>query len=510
MMRRRAVAIALGGAAGLLLPACSNVQQALESAKPMAGKYGLSGLVEQAQKGTQVSGLVLQSAADITPDQEYYIGRGVGAEILSNPKFAESRRREIEEYVSSVGQAIALGAPSVAIPYQGYRFVLLESATVNAVSVPGGYVFITTGAVLAARDEEELAGVLAHEIAHVSLKHGLAAIKQSNLAEAGKILASEAAKQSSVQLAKIYGDSISEVFATAVTNGYGRAQELAADQAAVATSPRPGTRAVACSSTCDGTTSTAAASGAITRRRRSASPRSRSWCRDGPSHRASPCGRRDSRRTCPGRRESKRRSLRLPDCYCSGAEAAQIVASSPPCVFAPIRAAQRRSIRRRAELHDRVQDRHVGRLRRRPFDAIGELLRQHVDVFLLPLLHEPAHASDLPLVARAAEAEQTRDHVVRSEDRAGAETGVEGVGGGAGVDVAARVRVPQHQVGEIGAGELSRRRGFGDGDRDGERRGVERDGRLDHGVVLLAWGGAGSSARTAWLRVASAWYATSA
>src|SRR6185369_677645 len=123
------------------------------------------------------------------------------------------------EYVSNVGQAIALGAPSVAMPYQGYRFVVLESPTVNAVSVPGGYVFVTTGAVLAARDEEELAGVLAHEIAHVSLKHGLTAIKQSNLMEAGKILASEAAKQSGIQMVRVFGASVSDVFATAVTNG---------------------------------------------------------------------------------------------------------------------------------------------------------------------------------------------------------------------------------------------------------------------------------------------------
>src|SRR5262249_29840505 len=190
-----------------------------------AQQAGVGGYFEQAQKGAKVGGLVATSASTFDPDQEYYIGRAASAEVLANPKFTQTSNQGLQQYVSNVGQAVALGAPSVKAPYQGYRFIVLDSPTVNAFSVPGGYVFITTGAIQAARNEEELAGVLAHEIAHVSLGHGIKAIKQGNLTEALSIIGSDAVSRSNVQLAHVFGNSVQDIVVTAVTKAYSRGQE---------------------------------------------------------------------------------------------------------------------------------------------------------------------------------------------------------------------------------------------------------------------------------------------
>lgn len=224
----------VAGALAALGVSCANVNQAVESMKPIASRVPVVGAyADTAAKGAQAGGLVARSVSKFDPDQEYYIGRAVSAEVLANPKFTQTSNQRLQQYVSDVGQAVALGAPAVATPYQGYRFVVLESPTVNAFSAPGGYVFITTGAIIAAKNEEELAGVLAHEIAHASLGHGIKAIKQRDLTEALTIIGSEAAGRSSAQLGRVFSSSVQDIVVTAVTNGYSRGQELEADSTAV-------------------------------------------------------------------------------------------------------------------------------------------------------------------------------------------------------------------------------------------------------------------------------------
>ena len=214
--------------------ACQNIDQAMNAVKPLAQQVPVVGAyADTAAKGAHAGSLLVQSASTFTPEQEYYVGRAVSAQVLANPKFTQTSNQGLQDYVSNVGQAVALGSPSVKMPYQGYRFVVLESPTVNAFSAPGGYVFITTGAIAKAQNEEELAGVLAHEIAHVSLDHGIKSIKQSNLTEALSIIGSEATSRSNVQLAHVFGDSVQDIVVTSITNGYSRGQEMEADSTAV-------------------------------------------------------------------------------------------------------------------------------------------------------------------------------------------------------------------------------------------------------------------------------------
>ena len=141
-MSPRTILVALAVAA--LGTGCQNMDQAMNAMKPLAQQLpGVGSYADTAAKGVHAGGLLAQSASTFTPEQEYYVGRAVSAEVLANPKFRQTSNQALQDYVSNVGQAVALGSPSVKTPYQGYRFVVLESPTVNAFSTPGGYVFIT-------------------------------------------------------------------------------------------------------------------------------------------------------------------------------------------------------------------------------------------------------------------------------------------------------------------------------------------------------------------------------
>jgi predicted Zn-dependent protease len=65
------------------------------------------------------------------------------------------------------------------MPFAGYRFVLVESADANAFAVPGGIVCVCTGLLDFLKNEDELAAVLGHEIAHVEMRHGLKSLDQN-------------------------------------------------------------------------------------------------------------------------------------------------------------------------------------------------------------------------------------------------------------------------------------------------------------------------------------------
>lgn len=99
----------------------------------------------------------------------------VGASpLLSNP--------EVERYVNRVGRWLSLNSERPGLDWQ---FGVLDTGTVNAFSTPGGYVLISRGLLERMRNEAELAGVLAHEIAHVVKKHHLNAMRKGKGMEAG-------------------------------------------------------------------------------------------------------------------------------------------------------------------------------------------------------------------------------------------------------------------------------------------------------------------------------------
>lgn len=99
---------------------------------------------------------------------------GFQSAVLLAKKFGYYKSPKVNEYVNIVGKNIASQISKR--PGIDYTFYILDTPEINAFAVPGGFVFITKGALKILSNEAELAGILAHEIAHVELGHGLEAI----------------------------------------------------------------------------------------------------------------------------------------------------------------------------------------------------------------------------------------------------------------------------------------------------------------------------------------------
>ncbi len=99
------------------------------------------------------------------PIQEVDVGRGVMRSIRRQGLLLEDPF--LQDYLTSIGQSIAIHADHDT----GFNFFLVRDGTVNAFAAPGGYIGVHTGLLLATQTEAELAGVLAHEAAHVAQLH---------------------------------------------------------------------------------------------------------------------------------------------------------------------------------------------------------------------------------------------------------------------------------------------------------------------------------------------------
>lgn len=110
--------------------------------------------------------LSMQQVTENDIQAEVEFGQNVAARILGRIALHDDQR--LTEYVNLVGQSLASHANR---PELGFRFAVLDADYANAYSTPGGYVFITHGAIKKMRDEAELAAVLAHEIAHITERH---------------------------------------------------------------------------------------------------------------------------------------------------------------------------------------------------------------------------------------------------------------------------------------------------------------------------------------------------
>ncbi len=182
-----------------------------------------------------------KSFQDITPEQEYYIGRAVAANVLAT--YPPAQDDGINLYLNLLGQTLAQASDRPET-FGGYHFLMLDSPEINAFAAPGGLILVTRGMIRLCNSEDALAAVLAHEIAHVQGQHGLRAIKTSRLASAFTILASEAAKSYSPaqlsQLTEAFEGSIGDITQSLMNNGYSRELEREADKNAVTILKRVG------------------------------------------------------------------------------------------------------------------------------------------------------------------------------------------------------------------------------------------------------------------------------
>ncbi|MCL2762408.1 MAG: M48 family metalloprotease [Treponema sp.] len=171
----------------------------------------------------------------ITPEQEYYIGRAVAANILSTYKIWEGNPA-MTAYLNKICMAIAINSPRPDL-YNGYYVMILDSNEINAFATPGGHIFVTRGLVASANSEDALAGVIAHEIAHIQLQHSIKAIKTNRITQAilvtGVSAAGAAAGYDLSEMTDIFNESVGEIVTTMVNNGYSQSQEFDADNVAL-------------------------------------------------------------------------------------------------------------------------------------------------------------------------------------------------------------------------------------------------------------------------------------
>lgn len=208
--------------------------------------FGLGDIVDIVESDELESAVTVYQAFDeanreITATEEYYIGRAVAANILASS--TPMLNWDAVQYVNKIGSVIA-GFSPVPFTYGGWHFMILDDNTINALSCPGGIVLINKGLCDLAQNEDELAAILAHEVAHITLQHGIQSVEKAKLTSAWTTLGREGAEQlgsDDVQeLSENYGAVVDDITMNLVTKGYSRESEQQADSLAVHIMARAG------------------------------------------------------------------------------------------------------------------------------------------------------------------------------------------------------------------------------------------------------------------------------
>jgi len=117
-------------------------------------------------------------------EQDIQLGKEAAAQI--EKQYSVVRNTELVEYVRRIGNKLASVPEAGGYPY---TFQVVADKSINAFALPGGPAFIHTGLLMAADNEAQVAGVLAHEIAHVALRHGTNQASKANLIQLPAMLA---------------------------------------------------------------------------------------------------------------------------------------------------------------------------------------------------------------------------------------------------------------------------------------------------------------------------------
>ena len=178
-----------------------------------------------------------QFTAFLSPEEE----RLVGAQ--EHPKLVKAfgglyDDPALQRYVTSLGGLLQQTSEQ---PEPPFTFVVLDSPEVNAFALPGGYVHVTRGLMALANDEAELAGVIAHEIGHVTARHSAERYSHGLVAGLGAAILGAVIDNRSVS-------DFANLAAGAYVQGYSRSQELEADTLGVRYLSRAGFDATAMSS----------------------------------------------------------------------------------------------------------------------------------------------------------------------------------------------------------------------------------------------------------------------
>lgn len=157
----------------------------------------------------------------MSEQQEIQMGAQAHQAVLK--EYAALENPALQAYVDEVGQRLAQQSHR---PHLQWHFTVVDSPDVNAFALPGGYVYLTRGIMAYLNSEAELAGVVGHEIGHVTARHGVRQQSASTAAGLGAVLGSVLVPGLGDQA----GASLLQTLAQAWTAGYGREHELESDR----------------------------------------------------------------------------------------------------------------------------------------------------------------------------------------------------------------------------------------------------------------------------------------
>lgn len=237
----RNIPTVMSACAILLATGCQTLMEGVGNLSATVGQATGAISAQQAESIKKTSSAIGKSFEKITPEQEYYIGRSIGAIILKSYKPYDNS--ELNAYLNILGQTLA-AASDKPETFGGYHFLALDTDEINAFAAPGGLIFISRGLIKCCQSEDALAGVLAHEIGHVQHEHGLRAIKKSRWTGAVTTALAESAKslgpQELADLTQAFEGALDDITQTLVNSGYARKLESQADQTAVSIMQRVG------------------------------------------------------------------------------------------------------------------------------------------------------------------------------------------------------------------------------------------------------------------------------
>lgn len=224
----------------LLFSGCGTLEKISEVGTGLAASAGVIS-ADQAQSINKSAGAIDKASESMTPEQEYFIGRTVAATILSQSKPYDSR--VITTYLNTIGQYLAMFSEKPET-FGGYHFLVMDTPDISAFAAPGGFILVSRGMLRCCKTEDALAGVLAHEIGHVELNHGMLAIDKSRYTAVVTTLLAEGAKSMAggnvAELTKAFEGSISDITSKMVNSGYARKYEFQADKSAATILHRAG------------------------------------------------------------------------------------------------------------------------------------------------------------------------------------------------------------------------------------------------------------------------------
>jgi predicted Zn-dependent protease len=157
----------------------------------------------------------------VSEQQELALGRQTHQQVIEEFGIYDEKP-ELTAMVQRIGRKVAAVSDRPDLPW---TFTILDTPMVNAMALPGGYIYVTRGILNRMNSEDELAGVIAHEVSHVAARHSAQRMSQAQLAQIGLVLGSVLAGPAATQA---YG-SLAELGASLLFQRYSRQQETQAD-----------------------------------------------------------------------------------------------------------------------------------------------------------------------------------------------------------------------------------------------------------------------------------------